>query len=223
MVSDEHSRGWGNRDAIGNEQTSSSISAGVLLTYNFSKAWSIESGLVYSRTTTTISPKTIYARPDLRGDVHFEFNCAEGYTYIPPKAGRIPSSGDSIITLGSKSRLNYLSIPVMINYALPFGRFTIHPGLGIAANVLLSGKVDTRMPNSQGFDDHDRYSNEINGLKPLYLNTTGNLEIDYKISPTFSLNLTPSIRMALTSINNEGGIRTYPNYYGVALGGRIRF
>ena len=88
------SRRPGNRDEFRrSEQSMSSVRTGVLFEYPFTSNWSMASGAVYSSSVTSIAPKVVFARPDDRGNIKYEFNCSAGYAYIPGKTGSTPLIG----------------------------------------------------------------------------------------------------------------------------------
>ena len=68
---------------------------GILVGYNFSKNWRLQSGISLFNRKTDINSKTIYARPDDRGNVDFRLSCSSGSSFIPLKSGDHPVQGDS--------------------------------------------------------------------------------------------------------------------------------
>ena len=85
------------------------------------------SGAVYSSSVTSIAPKVVFARPDDRGNIKYEFNCSAGYAYIPGKTGSTPLIGDSAKVFNSKTHISYISIPITAGYNLSAGKFILKP------------------------------------------------------------------------------------------------
>ena len=206
------------RDEIKNkEEIEKTYSTGVLIDYNAGKKISVQSGLSFSSIATHIQPKTIYARPDNYGNVNYRFNCSSGYSYVSLPSGMRPSAeGDSISALSSKNILNYVTIPLVVKYKVGKGKFSLSPGLGIAANFLTKGTIETVIANEKTSINH------IEGISKVYFNSAISAGINYNINENFALNLTPAARFALTSINKNAPFKTYLNSYGLAAGLTIK-
>lgn len=209
------------RDEIKNkEEIKNSSRLGVLINYNAGKNFSIQSGLAYSTTTTTILPKMIFARPDMFGNVNYRFNCSAGYSDITLHPGNPPALGDSISTLSSLNTLKYISVPLTVRYKISRGKFSVNPGLGIAANLLAKGSIETVIPGAAGNEKEN--INHIEGLNKSYLNGALSLGLNYNFNRFFGLSFTPVTRFALTAINKNAPVKTYLNSFGLEAGITLR-
>lgn len=201
------------------ENASSSYTTGVLAEYAINNNWSIQSGLTISKTTIDIEPKTIYAKPDDFGNVKFRFNCSAGYSFLSLKTGMPPSNGDSLHALESSNTTQYVGIPITVKYNISPGKFRFSAMAGISVNILSNQKIKTVIAN--GGNNEKSVINEINGLRPSYFSGLLGLGLDYSLTKNVALSLIPNARIALTSINKDAPVRSYPQSFG--LGAGIRF
>ena len=198
-----------------------SSTVGLLVDYNIAKRWKLQSGITYSLRITDIQPKTIYARPDNNGNINYRFNCSAGYSFVTLDAASPPVSGDSIITLPSTNTLHYIGVPLVIKYVFTNGRFSLVPGLGIAANFLTQGKLQTSIATSMG--NKISTSNNIQGLKSTYFNGALSVGAQYKLNNAFELTFVPTMRFALSSINRNAPVKTNESSFGLAGGVIVNF
>jgi len=205
------------RDEIEKEEKiKSSTTLGVLIDLNAGKNWKLESGLTLSTMITDIQPKTIYARPDDNGNINYRYNSSVGYSFLNVKTSVLPVSGDSIKALSSKNTLQYIGVPLVVKYMFNMGRFSLTPGIGISANFLTKGKIQTTVETRTG--DENAASNTIYGLKSNYFNGLASVGAQYKLNKNISIAFTPTARFALSSININAPIRTNLNSFGLVAG-----
>jgi len=198
-----------------------SSTIGVLIDYNTGKNWMLESGLTFSTRITDIMPKTIYARPDNNGNINYRFNCSAGYSYVTLKSSGSPVSGDSIKALTSKNTLQYIGVPLVVKYMFSKGRFGVTPGVGISANFLTKGKIETTIATTTG--DESATSNNIQGLKSMYFNGSASVGVQYKLNKFFALTFIPTAHFALSSINKDAPVKTNLNSLGLGAGVIMKF
>ncbi len=204
------------------EQKQTAYSIGILASVPLGKNWSVQTGVTYLSKNISIEPKKIYARPDKDGNVKYVFDCSSGYSYISTKTGTTPAVGDSINTVTSKNSLGYVGIPLSVNYAFNFGKFSIIPGVGGMLNLLTRQKIQTELV--QGSTKEQKSINKIEGLQSSYLNATAGLAVEYNVNKRIALNIMPAGSFALTSINNsDAAVKSYPNAFGISGGVKIKF
>jgi hypothetical protein len=203
------------------EQTQTSYTTGVLAEIPVGKKWNIQSGISYTQKNISIEPKKIYARPDKDGKVKYVFDCSSGYSYISTKTGTTPVVGDSINVTSSENTLGYIGVPVAVNYKVALGRFSIIPTVGTVFNFLTKQKIKTELV--QGSIKEQQTINKIEGLKSGYLNATAGVAFEYDVNKRIAINIMPAGSFALTSINKDAGVKSYPNAFGVAGGVKIKF
>ena len=94
------------------------------------------------------------------------------------------------------------------------GRFSLTPGVGISANFLTKGKIETTIATTTG--NESVTSNDIQGLKSMYFNGSASVGAQYKLNKTFELTFIPTVRFALSSINKDAPVKTNLNSIGLA-------
>jgi Outer membrane protein beta-barrel domain len=211
------------RSIIKKDEThQTSYSWGVLVEIPVRKKWSVQSGFNYINRSITIEPKKIFAQLDNDGKVKYRFDCSSGYTYLSPKAGTTaPAVGDSITTGGSSTNLQYLGIPLIVNYTFLKGKFNIIPSAGAMVNFLVKEKIQTSLPSGASNEKQDISS--INGLKKTYFNAVAGLGLQYNAGKRIAVNITPAFNFALNSINQDAAVKSYPNSFGITGGIKIQF
>ena len=221
-VKDDHPRFRedNHNDIKNNEKIRSSSSYGVLFSYAIGKSVQLQSGVAISTRVTDINTKTIYARPDNNGNVNYRLSCSAGSVYVPLKSGATPAQGDSTKILSAKNTLQYISIPLSVKYTIGKGKFNIVPGVGIAANILSKGKVETILATTSGNESSS--IDNINGLKSNYFSGHLSLGAEYYISKKIAFNFTPTAKVALSSINKDAAVKTKLNSFGLSAGITIK-
>jgi hypothetical protein len=222
-VEDDHPRfREDDRNEIKNhENIRSSTSFGVLLDYKVGSNWKLQSGASVSTRVTDINTKTIFARPDNYGNVNYRLSCSAGSVYVPLKSGAVPAQGDSTKILSAKNTLQYVSVPLVVKYTIDKGKFSLVSGVGISANFLSKGKIETVIATNTG-NESSSISN-IDGLKSNYFSGQLSLGGEYLIGKKIALNFTPTVRLALSSINKDAAVKTKFNSLGLSAGITIKF
>jgi hypothetical protein len=207
------------RDQIKREQNkTTSFSAGIILEYVVNKKFSIQSGIGFTKISTEINPKKVYAEKNSNDVVKFKNNSSLGTTYIDPKLGLITNVGDSALLDFSKNTVQYISLPINIMYHYPIGRFTLSPTLGLAANILVKQNA-TSIVEGAGKQN----INTIEGVNNSYFNTNMALEVKYKLHKNIAFLCVPKINFALNPLNKNSNVKFYSNTLGLGLGLKYNF
>lgn len=196
------------------EDKSSAYTFGMLGQLSLTKKIGIEAGFSLSTITTNINAKTIYARPDNRGNVNYRISCSSGYAYVSTKYGSRPNQGDSITALSSKNIVQYFSVPAGLQYIMRFGKFELRPAFTLFTNFRTKSKVETVL--STAGNNESTATNTIEGLRPVYFDAGPRLDAIYNISRVIGIGITPSARFALSSTTKDGPVKTYLNSFGLA-------
>lgn len=197
-----------------NEKPQLANSYGILIGYQINRNWIIQSGMMISNSVTSIDSKTVYARPDRNGNIDFRLSCFTGPSYIPLKSGAHPTFGDST-TLSAKNTLQYIGIPIILQYRISTGRLSINPGVGIGTNFLVLNKIESSINTASGVQ---KSMNNSNGLRSAYFNSVINLNTTYKLTNRIGLSFTPGARFGLTSITKDAPGKTVINSFGFEAG-----
>ena len=189
-------------------------SFGVLVGYKIDGRWTIQSGATISKSVTSIDSKTIYARPDRNGSVNFRLSCFTGPSYIPLQSGLHPAQGDSTL-VSAKNTLRYISIPIVLQYRITRGRLSVSPGAGIGTNFLLINKIESRINTANGYQES---MTSTGGLRSAYFNSFLTLNAAYKINNRIAFSFTPVAQVGLSSITQDGPVKTMLNSFGFEAG-----
>ena len=202
-----------------NEKHEFSSTVGILIDYKLNKHWGLQTGLTYSNTNITADPKTIYAQPDNTGNVKYRINTSSGYGYVLPSFSSNTVIGDSLYAFISTHTLQYISIPAAVKYNVAKGRFGFNVFAGLSANLLINGKIETTVDD--GTNNETEFIKKLQGLKKVYLAGATGLGVEYRLNKKMAITFAPTFRFALTSINRDVPVKSYPNSFGLALGLKI--
>ena len=209
------------REIKNKEDITSSTSRGVLFSYTAVRNITLQSGVTLSSLSTTIQPKTIYARADDRGRINYRFNCSAGYSFFSFGSANAPVAGDSITTKTATNTLQYVSIPLTVGYSITKGKFRMLPVAGVAVNFLTKANIETYLVNNLAGNEKVS-SNNIGGLSSNYYSGVIGLTANYHIFPTIGLTFMPVARLALSSINKNAPVKTYLNSFGMGAGVTVK-
>lgn len=215
-------QGPNDREKIRNDETYTSSSAwGVLVGLPLGKKWGLQSGFSYNTRSVEIQPKKVYAQLANDGKVKYRFDCSSGYTFLSPKSGTTPVVGDSITVASSSNNLQYIGIPLKLNYTF-FGtkKFNVIPELGLMANFLVKQSLQTSL--DAGTSQKQSFTS-IQGLRKTYFNGMAGLGLQYNLGRKISLNLVPAVNFAFNSINQNAAVKSYLNSFSVTGGIKLQF
>ena len=191
---------------------------GVLVDYNLNKGWAVQTGLTLSNINITINPETLYAQPDNTGSIKYRINTSSGYGFVLPSFSSNPVIGDSLYAISSIHSLQYIGVPIAVTYHFTFGKFKLNVVHGIVANILSKSKLETTLEN--GSQNSIESTNKIQGLKNIYFSGLTGLNVDLRLAKRTAISITPTIRYALNSINNNH-VKSYPMSFGSVVGLKI--
>jgi hypothetical protein len=189
-----------------------SASAGILVGYRLRKKWLLQTGVLYSWSSSLGDPSTAYAVTDNNGNTKYLLNTVAGYGYLPSSS----PAGDSVKTDQSSSRLHYLSIPVIASYSFYKKRFTFLAGAGLIGNFLTGATVTSRIEGALMPQPESIVT--MYGLRKINYGLLVKAEAQYAVHAGWSLDLMITSKNALTAINTNAHYSTYPYYIGVGLG-----
>jgi len=191
---------------------------GVLVDYNLNKGWAVQTGLTLSNINISINPETLYAQPDNTGSIKYRINTSSGYGFVLPSFSSNPVIGDSLYAISSIHSLQYIGVPIAVTYHFTFGKFKLNVVHGIVANILSKSKLETTLEN--GSQNSIESTNKIQGLKNIYFSGLTGLNVDLRLAKRTAISITPTIRYALNSINNNH-VKSYPMSFGSVVGLKI--
>ncbi|MEJ7679844.1 MAG: hypothetical protein WKG06_18705 [Segetibacter sp.] len=145
------------------EQHEPSSTTGALLDFKVTKHFSFQSGITFSSISIIAQPQTIYAQQEVSGGVKYRLNTSSGYGYLLPSFSSAPQVGDSLYAFTSTHTLQYFSIPLSVKYNISSGKFNFNALMGIAANYLVNGRIETTVENET--ENETEVIKKIQGLK----------------------------------------------------------
>jgi len=202
------------------ENVKFSHTVGALFSLAVARNLSVQSGVGLVTRVTDIDMKNIFARPDNRGNVHYRISCSSGYAYVSTKGVSTLAVGDSIPSLSTATTLQYISVPLGLQYTLRDGKFSINPAIAVSANFKTRGKVETVLSTPGG---NEKAGTEIEGLKSVYYDGLLRMDFGYDISKAFGFVVMPSARLGLSPITDGGPVKTYVNSLGLGVGLNVHF
>jgi len=198
-----------------------SFSGGLLFARQLSNRFSLQSGLIYTRTQIGISPQKMYALQLPGGDIAYKFVTSSGYAYIKLNGGQPPAVGDSITTSDAKHLLKHVSVPLTAKYKLGNGRLTISPSAGVEANFITTAKLEVGVDLASNREIVT--VNKLSGIKTFYWSGTAGAEASYRVNKKLSVNVQPVFRFALSPITKNNVVETFPRSFGIGAGITIKF
>jgi len=190
--------------------------AGLKLGFDISDKWSLQTGFYYNSNTYSIRPTIIDASQQEYGALGYSLITSSGIVNIP-YSGSSPHSGDSIKVNGSSSR-GYIGIPVNIMYKFLSGKkLGFYAIAGLSANILVYQGTSLHWQNTL-LQEGDVSAQSIKGLESVHYSYSLGFRAAYKLGRGFSLFGEPYLQGALTSIDKNSPIVTYPYFFGIALG-----
>ncbi|MGG9970159.1 outer membrane beta-barrel protein [Ferruginibacter sp. SUN002] len=205
-----------------NEEHGNAFTGGILFDYNLNDHWTIQSGIVFSKTTIRSDEKKIYAQTDNSGNIKYRYNASSGYTFVNAPEGNAPSVGDSIEASSALHTIKYIGVPLALKYTLSYKKWELNMSAGATANFLINGKIQTSLEGSGDDDDHDK-KYKLQGLKKTYFSGSASIGAAYNLNKQWAITFNPTVRFALSAINKNVSVRSYPNSFGLSTGLRFKF
>lgn len=203
------------------ERHEGTYSFGLYVTRQFSPKWGVKSGVFYTNTEIGISPRNIFASKTPDGKVGFKYNTSSGYGFIKPHFGQPATIGDSIRCTDGEQRLKSLSVPFMVTYTLNRNKFAITAGVGLSFSFVTKSSIKTEVTDMLNYERAQ--INGLNGLKNFHTAFIADINLQYKITNRWSINLLPQFRYAITPITKDHIVKTYPYIIGIGAGLTYKF
>ncbi len=196
------------------ESDFATISTGATIQKQLHKNIFLQSGIEFNSQTSYTKSKKVFAEKDNRGDIRFRHNSSFGATYINPKIGTTLQLGDSAIAAPTINTIQFIGIPIQVGYAFTKNKFTIQPFLGITYNFLIKQKARTGLIDVA----NKEIINVIDGVKKNFINTNFGFQLQYAIKKNIAFTIAPTAHIALTAINKNNTVKSYPNTIGLMTG-----
>jgi hypothetical protein len=213
-------------------------SGGVNVNYSPLRRLSLQSGIYYSRYGVNVD--NAYVFEDATGAAisntkYYSINSSSGVIDIAnnPSVDYVTNRGDHKnhstgssnldqysmeITSGEVTQnFEYIEVPLILKYRLIDRKIGFNLLGGLSTNLLVGS-------NTYYHADGNREKiGETTDIKPFNYSSIVGLGLDYSISKHLKINLEPSFRYYLNSINESSVIRSYPYSIGIFTGLRYNF
>lgn len=192
------------------------MAIGFRLSYDISDKWSIQTGCYYSEYSYNINPTVIHAQQQENGQVGYVMNTSSGTVFLPNSS--VPAHwGDSIQVRGNSSR-GYISIPLQVNYKFRVGtRLSFYADGGFSVNIANYKQTSLHWENT-AFQEGDVSVQNIYGLNTIQYSYNLGFGAAYLIRRGLSVYTEPFVDGAVTSINENTPVLTYPYFFGWSWG-----
>lgn len=229
----------------GKETGIMSFSGGVNVIYSLKKRLSIQTGVQFSRGGQRVNDIIFYQDVQTgrllssgifqgnipypietsigkinSGDfVHYiaDFELLNGKLYTGNLSSRPEFDNYEALHTYLTQNLEFLEIPVLVRYKLIDRKLGMNVISGLGASFLVDNSV---YMNYQG---EQFPMGQIEGVKLLNFTGTLGLGLEYSVNKKLSLNLEPTLKYFLNSLNTESKVSTHPYFFGVYSGVSVAF
>jgi hypothetical protein len=196
------------------------FAGGVLLSYQFSKHWSLGTGLSFSTNRIMIDPQTVYAYHGDNNEVSYKLITSSGYAFFKPGFAN-PSVGDSLISTTTQHDLQYVGVPLVLHYTKNKKRWSAGAGVGVVTKILSAARLRTEVENTM--NKEAVYINSLKGQRGVYFAFVADARLGYSVNNHVSVSVAPAFKYALNSITKNNVVKTYPYSIGAAVSIAYRF
>lgn len=221
-----------------NEKPLTSYSAGVNVNYKVSKRFKIQSGVYYSEMgqvseNIAINNEPIYANAssndysintsvaniELKGNQNQIYYMVSDESVAEDRNLAVESDAYGIsdpVSADFIHTYDFYEIPVVANYTVIDRKLAMNVSGGLSANILNSNKAYV-----QNNGDKHKLDADASGINSFTYSGIVALGFEYPLIDRLMVNLQPTFRYSLNSINNSGEV--YPYSFGVYTGLRYSF
>jgi hypothetical protein len=209
---------WGSRNENSiktGEKQSFSYTAGLKTEYKISSRFSIAAGIGYQVFSFHVNPTVIYAEKQSGSDAGYYLATSSGEV-VCPYYGPV-NAGDSL-KMNASSKRTYLEIPIQLKYfAINNTKCRFYIVGGLEANFLLG---ESTTMNWQDFWNESGVANvnTTGGAKNIYFSSYAGIGADYNLSKFLSIYAEPGLHEAITSLDDNVSVITYPRLFSITTG-----
>ena len=219
-----------------------SVSLGLKAGYQFSKNWSVETGLNYyknsidSRHVAQVQYESQIERLNSDGDFdsNYQLKLATSYGEIETDIALTRNSDTQIdqndyinLVLRTRQELKNISVPLAIRYRTSGQKLHFSAKAGISTNFIIQkdARIRATAVNRNGVQ-HRRtlVDKQFNGLKNTTFDVLFGIGLDYDLSKNLSLYFEPTATHSINPVYSlNGKIKTYPIVAALNIGAAYRF
>lgn len=211
------------------EKANYSVSLGMKAGYQFSKNWSVETGLnYYKNTIQSVHRRQVRFESQLERlnsdgsyDSNYQLKLATSYGEIETDVALTRSSDTQIgqndyinLVMKTQQELKNLGIPIAIRYRTAKNKFHFSAKAGISTNIILQKDVTIKAAAvARNGIQHRRtiVDKQFSGLKNTTFDLLLGLGVDYDLSKNMSVYFEPTVTRSINPVYQiSGKIKTYP-------------
>jgi len=211
------------------EQGQINFSAGITAEYELNKKWSVESGLFYARMGQSKNGLVFENKPNSQGSIDLSTSAGKiDGSKLPSEIGdqfvqAAPAQEDEEYITNGKTdtelhqQFDFVEIPMLFKYRVHHDEVGIHLISGITTGIMVN--------NSSIVEIHGQKSNlgsTKNLRKFLYSSVVG-FGMQYEITKGFYINMEPTFKYALHSMNPSEEYKYKPYSLGINTGVSVGF
>jgi len=220
-----------------NEKPLISYAAGIDINYKLHKRWSIQSGIFYSE-QGQISEDLTYNElannydnftsdnqliiNTSNGDIIADISFALTSEYFNFPIANSDDSGEEVTSISSSESASfiltyeYYEIPLIVQYKLIDRKLSLSLSGGFSTNFLAGNT--TYLKDGSKKEDIDA---TVEGIKPINYTSVFGVGIEYPLMTQLFVNLNPSFRYSINSLNEAGNVHPYS--FGIFTGLKYKF
>lgn len=208
------------------EEALLTYSGGVKIDYLFSKRWSLQSGLYYSK-LGQVNNNALSFLQENDAYLLFAIRTSTGiidvaFEKVPDNIRKINPPKDTLEAIDLNNiriiqNFDFFEIPFMINYKIIDNKLGINVSGGLSPAYLLSNNTVLQV-------DNDKYDiGNSSNLNTMIINSSLSVGINYQLSRQFSINFEPNFKYSLSPINNNSQFDYHPYYFSWFTGLTYKF
>lgn len=195
-----------------------SFTYGVDVGMKLSKHWTVESGVDYSRFST--SSATRWTVADVASGERFPYVVANSEALNYSLSDNVRPA--PIASTAVNNDYEFISVPMKVGYRVTVSKFQFTVSSGVAANLFLGNDISA---TEEDFANY-RVSASTQGspFKNLYYSGVLSGGLNYNVLGHYFLSLIPSYSFAISDLTEaESGISSRPYSFGVNMGVQYQF
>ena len=196
----------------------STIGGGISLAYHFNERLSLGSGLFLSRIGQENSDVIAYDSPGT-GYIYKLATSSGTVSINPTKFEKVmirqldnskdSLPGDYLVNGTFVQNLDYMEVPLVLNYKVLNKRFSIQVSGGLSPGILVNNR------SYFNIDNEKIQTGITENIKPMIYNSVVGIGMGYDISKKVSVNLSPTFKYSLSPVNSGGSLNYHP--YSISL------
>jgi hypothetical protein len=208
------------------EEALLTYAGGVKIDYLFSKRWSLQSGLYYSK-LGQVNNNALNFEQENDAYLLFAIRTSTGiidvaFEKVPDNVRKINPPKDTLEAIDLNNvriiqNFDFFEIPFMINYKIIDNKLGVNVSGGLSPAYLLSNNTVLQVN-----DDKYDIGNSPN-LNTMIINSSLSVGINYQLSKQLSINFEPNFKYSLSPINSNSQFDYHPYYFSWFTGLSYKF